>query len=183
MAVVFPPYTPGGGGGGGGVASVNGDVGPAVLLDAADVGAATPADLSAGLATKANTTTVNAALATKVDRPANAPGQQNRVILFDAAGTGQTNANAVTTASQGAIPLRTTGGHIILPGTDPTNAAWAASKGYVDARVTELDNRLDALEQGAVMSDGTVTDIVARTQAEFDGITTKDPTTHYLIDG
>lgn len=159
MSVVFPPYSPGGGGGGS-VASVNGDTGPDVVLDAADVGA--------------------------IAKPGAAPGQQNRVPLFDATGALSGYANAVTTASQGAIPLRTTSGHIILPVSAPTNAAWAASKGYVDGINTALDARLDAIEAALptfITSDGTVEEVVARTQVEFDAIVTKPATTHYLIDG
>lgn len=149
MAVIWPPYTPGGGGGGG-VASVNGDVGPAVVLDAADVGAN--------------------------PKPPNAPGQQNRVQLFASDGSVSGYGNAVTTASQGAIPLRTTGGHIILPAAAPTNPSWAASKGYVDDTIA-------AALANVVTSDGTVEEILAKTQAEFDALPTKPATTHYLIDG
>lgn len=45
--IPWPPGLAAGGGGGGGVESVNGDSGPAVVLDAADVGAATPAEVDA----------------------------------------------------------------------------------------------------------------------------------------
>lgn len=156
MPVVFPPYSPSGGGGG--VASVNGDVGPAVVLDAADVGAASTAQLAG-----------------KVDRPANAPGQSGRLLTFDSTGTVQTVLPSGTAASQGAAVVRTTAGHVILPAAAPTNASWAVNKGYVDTAITT------ALAN-VVTSDGTVEEILAKTQAEYDALTPV-ATTHYLIDG
>lgn len=153
MAVIFPPYS--GGGGGGGVSSVNGDAGPAVVLDAADVGAM-DADAIAV------TTTANRVYGTGSD------GSPTVYVIS----TGTTT---------GAIAQRGTNG--VLPVGTPTATNHATTKAYVDAINTALDTRLDALESGAIMGDGTVTDMVARTQAEYDAIVTKDPTTHYLIDG
>lgn len=184
MSVVWPPYVPsGGGGGGGGVESVNGDVGPAVVLDAADVGAATPAQVTSAVAGKADTASVNVALAAKVDRPANAPGQTGRIVTFDSTGLVQSILPSTTTASVGAAAVRTTLGHLALPASMPTNVNWAASKGYVDQEVTSLDARLDAIEAALptfVTSDGTVEEIIAKTQAEYD-LLTPAATTHYLI--
>lgn len=161
------PTTGGGGGGGGAVTSVQGETGD-VVLDAADVGAA-PAS----------------ALAGKVDRPANAPGQSGRLITFDATGNVQTILSSGTAASAGAAVVRTTAGHIILPSTDPTNDSWAVRKKYVDDINTALDARLDALEAlmaTAIQGDGTITDLVAKTQAEYDALT-PDATTQYTIKG
>lgn len=163
------PTTGGGGGGGGGITEVNGDTGPVVTLDAADVGAA-PAS----------------ALAGKVDRPANAPGQSGRLITFDATGNVQTILPSGTAASAGAAVVRTTAGHIILPAADPTNDSWAVRKKYVDDINTALDARIDALEAlmaTAIQGDGTVKALVAKTQAEYDAITTKVATTQYTIKG
>jgi len=77
-------------------------------------------------------------------------------------------------ATSGAVVKRQASGAILVP-TTPTTSTQAASKGYVDAQIA-------AAVANAVMSDGTVTDIVAKTQAEYDALT-PDATTHYLIDG
>lgn len=164
----LPTTGGGGGGGGGGITEVNGDTGPVVTLDAADVGAA-PAS----------------ALAGKVDRPANAPGQNGRLITFDATGNTQTILPSGTAASAGAAVVRTTAGHIILPSADPTNASWAVRKQYVDDLVSALTARIVALEElmeTAIQGDGTITDLVAKTQAQYDALT-PDPTTQYTIKG
>lgn len=161
-----PLPTTGGGGGGGGVTSVNEHTG-AVVLDAADVGAASVSDLAG-----------------KVDRPANAPGQSGRLIQFDAAGV-QSILPSSTTPSQGAVVVRTQAGNIQLPGTDPTSSTYATSKAYVDALIAALTTRIEALEglmDTAIQGDGSVTDLVAKTQAEYD-LLTPDATTQYTIKG
>jgi hypothetical protein len=161
------PTTGGGGGGGGGITEVNGQTGPVVTLDADDVGAAPVS-----------------ALAGKVDRPANAPGQTGRLLQFDATG-GQSVLPSGTAASAGAAVVRTTAGHIILPSEDPTNASWAVRKQYVDTLVAGLVTRIEALEalmETAIQGDGTITDLVAKTQAQYDALT-PDPTTQYTIKG
>ncbi len=183
MSVVWPPYTPSGGGGGGGVESVNGDPGPAVVLDAADVGSPTVAQMNTALSAKADAASTTVALAGKVDRPANAPGQSGRLITFDSTGTVQSILPSGTAASQGAAVVRTTAGHVILPAAAPTNASWAVNKGYVDGIATDIDSRLDAIEAALptfIVSDGTVEEIIAKTQAEYDALTPVG-TTHYLI--
>lgn len=143
------PTTGGGGGGGGAVTSVQGETG-AVVLTAAKVGAA-------------DATATTTALAGKVPYPAMAPGQQNRIALFDDTGKVITYTNAVTTASSGAIPLRITGGHITLPVAAPTANVHAASKAYVDGAV------LGSLK-GEVI-----------TQAAYDALATKQPSPYVYI--
>lgn len=135
MAVQWPPWS-GGGGGGGGVTSVNNDPGPAVVLDAGDVGAV-PATSTA-----------------------------NRVY-----GTGSTGAQQVYVVSSG-----TTTGSVaqrgplgVLAVGDPTGPTHAVSRQYLETVLADY-----------VQSDGSVTDLVAKTEAEMAGIT-PDATTVYAV--
>lgn len=82
------------------------------------------------------------------------------------------------TAGVNTIAQRGTNG--VLAVGEPTAGAHATTKTYVDAIQTALDSRLDALEAGAVMSDGSVTDLVSKTAAEMAGIT-PDATTVYAV--
>lgn len=146
MAVEWPPWS-GGGGGGGGVTSVNDDPGPAVVLDATDVGAVP------------------------------AVSTNNRV--YATGGAGQQTTYAVgTSATATSIAQRGVNGTLVVG--EPQSGSHAATKTYVDAIQTALDSRLDALEAGAVMSDGSVTDLVSKTAAEMAGIT-PDATTVYAV--
>lgn len=168
MAVQWPPWS--GGGSGGGVESVNGDTGPAVVIDADDVGAVP------------TTSTANRIYAT------NASGDQT-VLAYSQ------SPNASSIAQRGA-------GGSLQVGT-PTAAAHATRKDYVDglvaglatdAELAALDSRVAALEgadfvtdadlatalEDYVQSDGTVTDLVAKTVAEMAGIT-PDATTVYAV--
>ena len=136
MAVQWPPWS--GGGSGGGVTDVNGDFGPSVVLDAADVGAV------------ASTTSANRLYGTtSAGNPSSFPYSQ--------------------TAGVNTVAQRTSTGALVV--SDPTAATHAVTRQYLESILADY-----------VQSDGTVTDIVARTQAEYDALT-PDATTHYLIDG
>lgn len=147
MSVIFPPYS-GGGGGGGGVASVNGDTGPDVLIDAADVGAV--------------------------------PSVSTANRVYATGGAGQQTTYAVgTSATATSIAQRGVNGTLVVG--EPQAGTHATTKSYVDAINTALDARLDALETaGFVASDGSVTDLVSKTEAEMAGIT-PDATTVYAV--
>jgi hypothetical protein len=135
---------------------VNGDVGPAVVLDADDVGAIPD-------------TYANADGSTRIPYYLANSGVQG-VVIMD------------INPTSGTVPKRQASGHILVP-NDPTFGSQATNKNYVDGLTTALDERLDALEAaGFIQGDGSVTDLVAKTQAEYDALT-PDPTTHYLIDG
>lgn len=144
MAVIFPPYS--GGGGGGGVSSVNGDVGPAVVLDAGDVGAIPNIYANADGSTRIPYYLANS-------------GVQG-VVIMD------------INPTSGTVPKRQASGHILVP-NDPTFGTQATNKNYVDAQIA-------AAIANAVMSDGTVTDLVSKTAAEMAGIT-PDATTVYAV--
>lgn len=139
MSVLFPPYS--GGGGGGGVASVNGDTGPAVVLDAADVGAV-------GLDQMAITSTANR--------------------LYGTGNTGQPTVYIISSGTTtGSVAQRGPSG--VLAVGDPTAATHAVSRQY-----------LETVLAGYVQSDGSVTDLVSKTEAEMAGIT-PDATTVYAV--
>lgn len=145
MAVQWPPWS--GGGGGGGVTSVNNDPGPAVVLDAGDVGAV--------------------------------PSVSTANRVYATGGSGQQTTYAVgTSATASSIAQRGVNGTLVVG--EPQANTHAATKAYVDAINTALDARLDTLEAGAVMSDGTVTDLVSKTEAEMASIT-PDATTVYAV--
>jgi hypothetical protein len=75
-------------------------------------------------------------------------------------------------ATNGSVVKRQASGAILVP-TTPTTSTQATSKGYVDAQIA-------AAIANAVMSDGTVTDLVSKTAAEMAGIT-PDATTVYAV--
>lgn len=153
MSVLFPPYS--GGGGGGAVDSVQGMTGD-VVLDAGDVGAIPNVYANADGSTRIPYYLANS-------------GVQG-VVIMD------------INPTSGTVPKRQASGHILVP-NDPTFGSQATNKNYVDGLTTALDARLDALESaGFIQGDGSVTDLVAKTQAEYDALT-PDATTHYLIDG
>lgn len=134
MSVLFPPYS--GGGGGGGVASVNGDVGPDVVLDAADVGSVP------------STTSANRLYGTTSSgNPSSFPYSQ--------------------TAGASTMAQRTFSGALVV--ADPSAATHAVNRQY-----------LEGVLAGYVQSDGTVTDLVSKTEAEMAGIT-PDATTVYAV--
>lgn len=101
----------------------------------------------------------------------------NRVYATGGAGQ-QTSYALSTSATATTVAQRGVNGTLVV-GT-PTAGTHATTKAYVDAINTALDTRLDALESGAVMSDGTVTDLVSKTAAQMAGIT-PDPTTVYAV--
>ena len=152
MAVQWPPWS--GGGGGGGVASVNGDVGPAVVLDAGDVGAIPNVYANADGSTRIPYYLANS-------------GVQG-VVIMD------------INPTSGTVPKRQASGHILVA-NDPTFGTQATNKNYVDGLTAALDARLDALESaGFIQGDGSVTDLVSKTAAEMAGIT-PDATTVYAV--
>lgn len=94
--------------------------------------------------------------------------------LYGTGSSGQPTVYVIASgATTGSVAQRGPSG-VLQVGT-PTAAAHATTKQYVDDAIA-------AAVSDVVRSDGTVTDIVAVTQAEYDGLT-PDTTTHYLIDG
>lgn len=128
------------------MSSVNGDVGPAVVLDAGDVGAIPNVYANADGSTRIPYYLANS-------------GVQG-VVIMD------------INPTSGTVPKRQASGHILVP-NDPTFGTQATNKNYVDAQIA-------AAIANAVMSDGTVTDLVSKTAAEMAGIT-PDATTVYAV--
>jgi hypothetical protein len=94
--------------------------------------------------------------------------------LYGTGSSGQPTVYVISSGTTtGSVAQRGTSG-VLQVGT-PTAAAHATTKQYVDDAIATAISDV-------VRSDGTVTDIVAVTQAEYDGLT-PDATTHYLIDG
>ena len=90
--------------------------------------------------------------------------------IYGTGNTGQPTVYIISSGiTTGSVAQRGPSG--VLAVGDPTGPTHAVSRQY-----------LETLLAGYVQSDGTVTDMVAVTQAEYDALT-PDATTHYLIDG
>lgn len=128
---------PSGGGGSGTITSVNGDVGPAVTLDAADVGAYTTAQVDTALTAKANASTVTSHL------------------------SNTSNPHSVTAAQVGAVPTTRTistsaplagGGALSADLTLTIGAASGSAAGSMSsAHYTLLNGATSAATNSAVV--------------------------------
>lgn len=81
----------------------------------------------------------------------------------------------------GRLSVRDSGGGLVVP-LVPESVDNAVSKQYVDALEQRIAD-LEALMETAIQGDGTITALVAKTQAQYDGLATKDATTQYTIKG
>lgn len=79
----------------------------------------------------------------------------------------------------GRIAVRDSNGGVSVPLT-PTESDHAVSKQYVDALEARIEE-LETLMLTAIQGDGTITALVAKTQAQYDALPTKVATTQYTI--
>lgn len=156
-AAVFDFEIPKGDPGTGSVNSVNGDPGPDVVLDAADVGAA-PAVHTHTANQISNSTAVGQSVLTAADA----------ATARAAIGAGTYSAAAATTAAQGLVELATTAE--ATTGVDATRAVTPAGlKAVADTKVNSFDAGLTTIRK--------------MTQAAYDALGSKDAATLYVIVG
>lgn len=160
-----PLPTTGGGGGGGGVTQQYVDDGDAATLLAAQNNTLSAVQMLEG---EINDLTIN---------DLNLAGTTNQIIKHNGTGWAAAtdlyppNLTQAQVENEASTVFGLASGQRLAQAIN-TNDALAA----LAARVT-------ALENGAIMGDGSITDLVAKTQAEYDALGTKDPTTQYTIKG